>query len=84
MNGRIVHRLDLVSGASMATRDDEWPAYVQWYCCSSCRRLWTYQGSEMVVLESQFALAPALPTPGVPARSCLACEGRVSAPTTRI
>ena len=68
----------------MAIRDDQWPGYTQWYCCDHCRRLWTFQGDEMVVLDTQLALAAASATPGVPGRRCPACIGMESVDITSI
>jgi len=68
----------------MATRDANWPGYTQWHCCPSCRRLWTLQATEMVVLDPSLALGPAIPTPGVPARTCASCEGRYSSVAAEI
>ncbi len=68
----------------MAVRDHEWPGYTQWYCCPLCRRLWTHQDHEMVVLDAQFALGPAHATSGVPARSCLLCLGHDTKSVTSI
>ncbi len=68
----------------MATRDRDWPMYNQWYCCPVCRRLWTYQGREIVALDSKYALGPAFPTEGVPGRTCIVCEGEASAPIAEI
>ena len=58
----------------MAMRDREWPTYTQWFCCSGCDRLWTYQGSDVVVLHREYALGPAFASPGVPERICTVCE----------
>ncbi len=68
----------------MAMRDREWPAYTQWYCCPTCHRLWTFQGTEVVALDTKFALAPARPSNGVPARICTVCEGDHTAPVAEI
>ncbi|GKS58445.1 hypothetical protein YTPLAS18_19720 [Nitrospira sp.] len=68
----------------MAVRDDEWPGYTQWYCCSLCHRLWAFQGSEMVVLDTRFSLAPARTSPGVPGRPCLVCTGNEAKRITSI
>ncbi|HZS12511.1 MAG TPA: hypothetical protein VFA38_09680 [Nitrospirales bacterium] len=59
----------------MATRDRDWPGFTQWFCCPTCRRLWTSQGKDIVALDPKLALAPAIPSPGVPARLCSICEG---------
>jgi hypothetical protein len=59
----------------MATYDRDWPGYTQWYCCPECRRLWTYQGKELVALDHTFALAPAHSSDGIPSRLCTACDG---------
>lgn len=68
----------------MATHDPDWPGYTQWYCCPRCRRLWTYQGKELVALDHTFALAPARPSEGVPSRPCAACVGDIEAPAIEI
>ncbi len=68
----------------MAVRDHEWPAYTQWFCCRICQRLWTYQGSEVVMLDKQSALGPAIPSPGVPERTCAFCEGETPLPLIEI
>jgi hypothetical protein len=68
----------------MATKDRDWPMYNQWYCCPSCRRLWTYQGKDVVALDSTHALGPAFCTEGIPARTCVVCEGEAVAPVAEI
>ncbi len=68
----------------MALSDQEWPGYTQWYSCPGCRRLWTFQGREMVVLDRRFALAPSTSTPGVPGHLCLACKGAPSSDVTSL
>ncbi|MEW6545070.1 MAG: hypothetical protein AB1411_15860 [Nitrospirota bacterium] len=68
----------------MATRDREWPAYTQWYCCPVCRRLWTSQGTDVVALDQCHALGPAYPTDGVPAKLCTVCEGERTMPVAEI
>lgn len=68
----------------MATRDREWPAYTQWYCCPSCHRLWAFQGAEVVALDSKFALGPAVASEGVPARTCTVCQGERTVPVAEI
>ncbi len=59
----------------MAIRDREWPVLTQWFCCTGCRRIWTYQGNDLVVLDRKYALGPASPSPGVPERTCSVCAG---------
>jgi hypothetical protein len=59
----------------MATRDRDWPGFTQWFCCSTCGRLWTYQGKDIVALDPKLALAAARPSDGVPERTCSVCEG---------
>lgn len=71
-------------GHDMATKDCDWPGHTQWFCCPTCTRLWTYQGKEIVALDSQVALGPAQPSEGVPRRSCAVCEGERSAPVAEI
>lgn len=68
----------------MATRDRDWPMYNQWHCCPRCRRLWTWQGKEIVALDARYALGPAVCTEGVPARTCVMCEGEARAPVAEI
>ena len=68
----------------MALRDRDWPAYSQWFCCLSCHRLWTSQGGDVVVLREANALGPALPSPGVPERTCLPCAGLPASPLVEI
>ena len=59
----------------MGTRDKDWPGFTQWFCCPTCRRLWTHQGKDIVALDPKLALSSASPTDGVPARACPICEG---------
>jgi hypothetical protein len=68
----------------MANRDREWPGNTQWYCCAKCHRLWTYQGQEVVALDSRYALAPARPSDGVPIRTCTACLGELTGSVAEI
>ncbi len=68
----------------MGLRDKHWPAHTQWFCCTVCQRLWTYQGSDVVVLDGKFALAPALPSPEVPERVCSVCDGIQPVPAVEI
>ncbi len=59
----------------MALRDRDWPAYTQWFCCLACNRLWTYQGNEVIALAENYTLGPAMPSEGVPERTCFLCDG---------
>ena len=68
----------------MASRDRDWPVYTQWFCCPDCARLWTYQGTDVVALDRQYSLGPALPSPGVPPRICTVCEGGQPVPSLEI
>ncbi|TAJ32321.1 MAG: hypothetical protein EPO64_01295 [Nitrospirae bacterium] len=68
----------------MTMRDREWPAYTQWYCCPRCHRLWTYQGTEIVALDTKYALGPAYPSEGVPGKVCTVCEGERAVPVAEI
>ncbi len=68
----------------MASRDRDWLAHTQWFCCPACHRLWTVQGRELVVLDSKHALGPALPTEEVPPALCMICEGEQRAPVAEI
>ncbi|RMH37329.1 MAG: hypothetical protein D6690_02885 [Nitrospirae bacterium] len=68
----------------MAVRDREWPGYTIWYCCPACGRLWTFQGTDVVALDPQYALGPARASEGVRARTCAVCEGTADAPAAEI
>ena len=68
----------------MAIRDRDWPGYTLWYCCRECGRLWTYQGSDVVALDPNFALGPAQVSEGVSGRTCAICEGTCNAPAAEI
>lgn len=68
----------------MATRDREWPDYTVWYCCPTCGRLWTFQGSDIVGLDPHFALGPAQAGEGITNRPCAICEGTKNAPAAEI
>ena len=81
---RLVLRTGFHELCAMAVRDREWPAHTQWYCCAVCKRLWTYQGSDVIVLGEQYALGPAMPNPEVPERVCSVCDGAQPAPILEI
>ncbi len=68
----------------MARRDQEWPGYTQWYSRPDCRRLWTYQGRDLVVLDHRVTLGPCRPTPGVPSQLCSLCQGSSAVGVTTI
>ncbi len=68
----------------MAVRDREWPGYTAWFCCSTCGRLWTFQGNDVVALDPKFVLGPAKPSEGVTCRTCAVCEGTQSEPAAEI
>ena len=68
----------------MAVRDRDWPGYTQWYSCPSCYRLWAYQGEEIIVLDTQYALGPAAPSQEIPIQSCTDCAGEKPVPVLEI
>ena len=68
----------------MATRDRDWPGYTLWFCCPDCGRLWTYQGTDVVALDSRFALGPASASEETPSQGCGACEGTPNPPSVEI
>ncbi len=68
----------------MALRDREWPVFTQWFCCTGCGRLWTYQGSDLVVLDRKYALGRAIPSLEVPERICSVCAGEQPLPVIEL
>jgi len=68
----------------MATRDHDWPGYTFWYCCPECGRLWTFQGTDVVALDPNYALGPAKPSEGIPKQTCAICDGTQQTPAAEI
>ncbi len=68
----------------MAVRDRDWPGYTRWFCCQECGRLWTFQGNEVVALDPNGALGPALVGDGISCRTCTICDGTCHAPAAEI
>jgi len=68
----------------MAVRDRDWPGFTMWFCCPNCGRLWTTQGTDVVALDSKFALGPGLPSEEILSRTCGVCQGTCNAPAAEI
>ena len=68
----------------MATRDRDWPGYTVWFFCPGCERLWTYQGPDVVALDRNMALGPAVVSEGIHSRTCVNCDGSKKATAAEI